>query len=88
MTFDGAVIKEQGVTFAVVVVRKPVIDDRSRAASVIVAFETQVFAGTLVILMAQDARGTPVYYGRDDIARFMASVDPAAIPWKRYTVQL
>jgi hypothetical protein len=39
-----------------------------------------------VVLMAQDYHGTPTYYGRQDIARFMADVPLEAIPWKEYTV--
>jgi len=35
MKFQGAVIKEQGVTFAVVVVKKHVIDNHSEATKVI-----------------------------------------------------
>jgi hypothetical protein len=36
--------------------------------------------------MAQDAHGTPTYYGRPDIVRFMASVPLAAVPWRKYTL--
>jgi len=66
MTFQGAVIREQGVTFAIVIVKAHVIDSSSE--------------------MAQDSRGTPTYYGRQDIARFLAGVPLSAIPWKQYTL--
>jgi hypothetical protein len=36
--------------------------------------------------MSQDSRGTPTYYGRHDIVRFLASVPMEAIPWRQYTV--
>jgi hypothetical protein len=85
MTFQGAVIREQGVTFAVVIVKKHVIDSRSEAGRAIAAFQP-VFPGVPVVLMAQDCQGTPTYYGRQDIARFLASVPLEAIPWKQYTV--
>lgn len=85
MTFEGAVIREQGVSFAVVVVKKHVIDSSAEAARAINGFQP-VFPGLPVVLMAQDAWGTPTYYGRQDIARFLASVPLEAIPWKRYTV--
>ncbi len=84
MTFEGAVIREQGVTFAVVVVQRHVIDSTSEAGRAIVAFQP-FFPGLPVVLMAQDAWGTPTFYGRRDIARFLASVPLSAIPWKRYT---
>jgi hypothetical protein len=85
MTFQGAVIREQGVTFAVVIVKKHVIDSSTEAGRAIAAFQP-AFPGLPVVLMAQDARGTPTYFGRQDIARFLASVPLSAIPWKQYTV--
>lgn len=85
MTFQGAVIREQGVTFAVVIVKKHVIDSSAEATRTTGAFQP-VFPGLPVVLMAQDYQGTPTYYGRQDIARFLASVPLEAIPWKEYTV--
>jgi hypothetical protein len=85
MTFQGAVIQEQGVTFAIVIVKKHVIDSGSEAGGAIAAFQP-VFPGLPVVLMAQDYRGTPTYYGRQDIARFLANVPLSAIPWKQYTI--
>jgi hypothetical protein len=84
-TFQGAVIKEQGVTFAVVVVKKALIDHAARANQAIQRF-SGVFPGMPIVLMAQDARGVPTYYGRRDISRFMANVPLGAIPWKEYRV--
>ena len=85
MTFQGAVIREQGVTFAVVIVKSHVIDNSAEANQAITAFQP-VFPGLPVVLMAQDYQGTPTYYGRQDIARFLASVPLEAIQWKQYTV--
>jgi hypothetical protein len=85
MTFQGAVIREQGVTFAVVIVQKHVIDSSAEASRAIAGFQP-VFPGLPVVLMAQDFRGAPTYYGRQDIARFLASLPLEAIPWKQYTV--
>jgi hypothetical protein len=85
MTFQGALIREQGVTFDLVIVKKHVIDNSSEASRAIAAFQP-VFPGLPVVLMAQNYRGTPTYYGRQDIARFLASVPLEAIPWKEYTV--
>lgn len=85
MTFQGAVIEEQGVTFAVVIVKKHLVDSGSEADRTIAAFQP-VFPGLPVVLMAQDYQGAPTYYGRRDIARFLADVPLEAIPWKEYTV--
>ena len=85
MKLHGAVIKEQGVTFAVVVTKKQVVDNRFEANNTIQSF-SRLFPGIPVVLMGQDSRGTPTYYGRKDIAKFMANVPIHAIPWKEYTL--
>ena len=85
MKLQGAVIKEQGVTFAIVVVKKPVIDNKSEAKRVSASFQ-HIFPGMPIVLMAQKFRGTPTYYGRKDIVRFLAKVPMSAIPWKEYTL--
>lgn len=84
MRVQGAVIREQGQTFAVVVVKSYVVQNRSETAKAVSGF-TPVF-GLPVVLMAQDSRGRPTYYGRPDIARFMSSVPIHRIPWREYTV--
>jgi hypothetical protein len=85
MQFQGAVIREQGQTFAVVVVKRHVIDNRSTAADAIASFNP-AFPGMPVVLMAQDSSGRPTYYGRPDISRFLANTPMRAIPWREYTV--
>lgn len=85
MQFQGSVIKEQGITFAVVIVKKHIIDNRPRANEMIRTF-APVFGNVPVVLMAQNSRGTPTYYGRKDISKFMAKVPLRAIPWKKYTL--
>ncbi|MDK9706824.1 MAG: hypothetical protein OEL83_07205 [Desulforhopalus sp.] len=83
--FQGAVIKEQGVKFAIVVVKSHVVQVQHEALKAIDDFG-RFFPGIPVILMAQNGRGTPTYYGRRDIAKFMSNVPIQAIPWKEYTV--
>ncbi len=85
MTFDGAVIREQGVTFALVVVKHHVVQSRFEAARAITSFQP-CFPGVPIVLVGQDSRGTPTYFGRPDIARFIASVSMSAVPWKTYTI--
>ena len=85
MTFQGSVIREQGVTFAVVIVKKHVLDSTSEANTAIMSF-APVFGYIPVVLMAQDSRGTPTWYGRPDIVRFLRNVPLSAIPWKEYSL--
>lgn len=84
MTFDGALIKEQGVSFAVVIVKRSVLDNPAQREGVRASFAPS-FGGVPVVLMAQDSRGTPTYHGRQDIVRFLANRPVHAIPWRRYS---
>lgn len=86
MTFQGTVLKEQGVTFAIVIVKKHVVDVRSEAEKTIHSFQP-VFPGIPIILMTQNTRGIPTYFGRRDIVQFLSNVPLNRIPWKKYTIQ-
>ena len=84
MSFIGALIKEQGVCFAIAVVKLHVL---SSATKETVRDEFRQYFGQVpVILMAQNSRGTPIYDGRRDIVSFLAGIHPSRIPWKRYTI--
>lgn len=87
LTFEGAKITEQGNTFAIVIVKESVIDNKSRADEEIIAYQQSVFPGIPVVLMAQDSRGTPRYYGNSNIVDFLATVNPRRIPWERFTLR-
>lgn len=84
MNFEGAVIREQGITFAVAIVKPHILRARNEAADLINYLSRELFHGLPVVLMAQDARGTPTYYGRNDLARFLANVPLHTIPWRSY----
>ena len=84
MSFDAAIVKEQGVTFAVIAVKRRIVDsphDRNEAAD---AAQFQ-FPGMPIVLMAQDGRGRPTFWGRQDIVRFLSRVPVAALPWRRFS---
>jgi len=85
MTFEGAVVREQGVTFAVVVVKKYVVESASEAQSAIRRF-SPAFPGLPVVLMGQDNSGRPTFFGRKDIANFLSNISISRVPWKRYTI--
>ncbi len=84
MKVQGAVIKEQGITFAILVVKYRVVRNKITANKTINSFK-KLFSGIPIVLMAQDSKGTPTYYGRNDIVRFMCKIPLHAIPWKQYT---
>jgi hypothetical protein len=82
--FDGAVIREQGVEFAIAVVRRLVLNNPSQRDQAQTEFAS--LFGLPTVLMAQDAQGTPTYYGRPDLVKFLASVPVGAIPWRSYSL--
>ena len=84
MQLEGAVIKEQGQTFAVVVVKTHITDNRHEAAQASQSF-SRCFPGMPIVLMSQDSRGTPTYFGSRDLANFLSRVSMTRIPWKRYS---
>ncbi len=84
MKFEGAVIREQGVTFAIIIVKRHLLDNNREANEVIDSFRP-AFPGVPIILMGQDTAGRPTYYGRPDIARFLSRIPMRAIAWKQYT---
>ena len=81
---QGAVIKEQGVTFAITVVKRHILNSQSQSQQTAQSFQS-LFPGMPIVLMAQDSSGTPTYWGRKDIVNFLSSVHPNQIPWKEYT---
>ena len=85
MTIEGAVIREQGVTFAVVVMQEHVVNNSFEADRAIRAFQL-AFPGMPVVLMAQDYEGVPTYYGRRDLSQFMADVPLECVPWAEYSI--
>jgi len=85
MKFQGALIKEQGIQFGIAVVKKHVLDNRAEAGRVSMGFRS-VFGAIPVVLMAQDVRGRPTYFGRPDIVRFLSNTPVSAIPWREYTI--
>jgi len=84
-TFEAAVLRQQGVTFAVVVVSSSVLERK------IVAGRTReklkrLFRDMPIVLMAQKPGGTPTYYGRRDLVKFLSKVGLKDIPFKEYTI--
>lgn len=83
MQFDGALIKEQGITFAVVVVKPSVLEYSTQREETRQGF-TRYFPNVPIVLMAQNNRGIPTYHGRQDIVNYLANINPSRIPFKRY----
>lgn len=85
-SFDGAVVNEQCVNFAIAVVKRSILSQPATRDQALVEF-AQAFDGLPTVLMAQDGQGVPTYYGRPDLVDFLASVPIDAIPWQHYTLR-
>ena len=85
MTIHGAVIIEQGVTFAIVAVRSTVTQYTVRSTRMRQALSVY-FPNMPIILMSQDQNGTPHYYGRKDIVDFLKTIRLDQLPWKEYHI--
>ncbi|WP_339671678.1 hypothetical protein [Dasania marina] len=81
---QGAVIKEQGVTFAITVVKRHVLNSLMQSQQTAQSFQP-LFPGMPIVLMGQGSRGTPTYWGSKDIVAFLSNINPSRIPWKEYT---
>lgn len=85
MQFEGALLKEKGVTFAIVVVKFHVLNNTVQADRISNDFYS-VFGNVPIILMAQNSKGVPTFYGRKDIVNFLSHINISRIPWKKYTL--
>lgn len=85
MNFEGAVIQEQGVKFAVVVVKSHVTQSPLETDQAIREFGS-AFSGLPVVLMSQNSSGRPLYVGRKDLVNFLANVPFNRIPWRKFTL--
>lgn len=86
-TIEGALVREQGVEFGIIVVKESAISTPEAASRTRAGFQLAFadFRGIPLILASQDSSGTFTYQGRRDIVDFLSSIDPSRIPWKRYT---
>ena len=85
MRFQGSIIKEQGATFGIVIVKPYVLNNNIEKEQMQI-FGQRAFGMIPIILMAQNSRGFPTYYGRKDIVNFLSRIPMSRIPWKEYSI--
>lgn len=85
MRFQGAVLKERGITFAVVVVKPHVIENGFEAETNARSLR-KIFPGIPVALMARDFDARPSYYGPEEIVAILKHMPFNAIPWREYQI--
>ena len=86
MRIQSAVITAQGITFMVVAVPKPVMDDQRKAEQTIHFLQAR-WVGMPIALVTCDAHGAPTaYYGPGDLAMQLLRIPPTAVPWKDLSI--
>lgn len=83
LIFDAAVVKEKGITFAIVSVDASAIKDDLSINYTQRKFQLY-FPFMPIILYIKDSINPPEYYGRKDIIDLIADISPNQIPWKTY----
>ena len=81
-TWTVALVREQSVEFAVVLVKDSVIESPSIRDDLIASFRMQLQGRPVVLLGEQRYRR----YGRQDIVRWMANIHPSSLPWRKMTI--
>jgi len=79
-TFIGAVLPVCGVEVLIVVVRPQVLADLHEANLYVVAFHERFRRS--IVLVAQDSRGAPTFYGPAEIARVLSTLPFEVLPWR------
>lgn len=80
-TWQVALVREQGVEFAVVCVRDSVVDSPGERDELIRWWSLQLMRP--VALIGAERHRT---YGRRDIVDFLGSVHPSQLPWRQMNV--
>jgi len=83
-----ALVREQGVEFAVVLVKLQLLRGAKSEKDAAVRTWSIEF-GRPAVLMAQDTRGEMEFYGRRDLSQWLANniLDPAQLPWREFTAK-
>ncbi|WP_162144528.1 hypothetical protein [Ectobacillus panaciterrae] len=84
MKFDGAIVSEQGVKFAIAVVENGVFYNSDSYIDQIRNRFVPYFPDVPILLMSTDRKGRIVYHGRTDLTLILAGLDFRKINWKRY----
>lgn len=83
-TLTGAVICEQGVTFAVALVKNHVLNSQSKSDEMI-QYVSRALGCPLVVLLGESSR--TVRGNRQDIVNFVANLSRSRIPWRKYQLR-
>jgi hypothetical protein len=85
MKGNVALIREQNINFAVVAVKPSVLNGARGTKDELVSAYSAEF-GAPAVLMAQDARGVPTYYGRRDLVNWLSNTLVEQLPWREFRI--
>jgi hypothetical protein len=84
LSFRGALIREQGITFAVVEVEPDVLSGGDATIKAERSKYQPVFKDVPIILAARGQDRRAHYAGRQDVVQYLLSCDWQRIPWRKY----
>lgn len=79
--WNVALVREQGINFAVVSVKDSVLGNPPSRDNLVKAWSAEL-GRPAVLIGAQQHR----LYGRPDIVRFLSNVHPSQLPWRTVTL--
>ncbi|WP_444462226.1 hypothetical protein [Rhodobacter capsulatus] len=79
----AALVKEKGVTFAVVLVKDYILNSTHQADETIRAVALSLGC-PLVVLMGESNR--KLRGNRQDVVNFVSQLHPSQLPWKKWTI--
>jgi hypothetical protein len=79
----AAVVREQGVTFAVVLVKNHVVLSQQQSSETIQSV-SMALGCPLVVLMGES--NNRLRGNRNDVVKFVSRLHPSQLPWKTWTV--
>lgn len=86
MDINGAIVEESNLTFAIVTVKPFVMENKEFADKIVARCSTiNDFLGMPIVLACQESRDQFIYKGRKDIVENLVKINPAQIPWARYS---
>ena len=85
MEVQAAAISLQGQNFVIVLVGMDMVTNSGEADLAIDALEPK-FGNATVVLMAQKADATPVYYGDQNLVSALGDIPVDEMPWKTYSI--
>ena len=85
MKFTAALVEFQSTVFAIVVVKPHIVADRVEAKIAIAGFE-RAFPGKTVVLMAQDEKSAPMYFGPPNLLAAIKNEPLEKFPWEEFDI--